>query len=80
MTTIKLIDHGGYSFKECSDCPFLDSIEELDYGEITGRYTLFCKLLNDFNDSIVGDETGYFHEKHPNCPIISVEKEVNNET
>lgn len=72
---IKIKDFVGYSFKECSDCPFLDTIDELDYGEITGRYTHYCKLINDLNNSIVGDETGYFYEKHPNCPIVSVEKE-----
>ena len=75
-TTIKI---KGGCFKEinrCGNCPFLQVIDETDYGELTGVSSCYCGLMKDGED-FLGDnmDSSWEDQKHPNCPIISVTHE-----
>ena len=75
-TTIKI--KGGYvkEINRCGDCPFLYAIDESEYGELTGVSMYYCGIMKDGED-FLGDtlDCSWEDQKHPNCPIISVEHE-----
>lgn len=73
MTTIKI--KGDLApVKTCMDCPFIDYVDEVEYGELSGWATAYCRLLHG-TESIIGDtrDTECGDKKLDNCPIISIE-------
>ncbi len=80
MTTIKL--NCNLKINGCSDCPFINYNDVIDFGEITGEYEANCLLLEKDNDCLIYPNDKYTNyyvrdDKLPNCPIISVEEEEN---
>ena len=62
--------------KGCEECPFINSTDELEYGEITGEVNYFCGALNNkpiCTMSCWDWEPGY-HIVFKNCPLISIEE------
>lgn len=76
MTIIKLKDDLVVP-DNCIDCPFIEYIDEVDYGELTGWSTAYCRCLHN-SESIIGDtrDPDYGHGRLKNCPIISFESGV----
>lgn len=57
--------------ENCTNCPFIDYIDEMDYGWATA----YCKAIPSLNEGIIGDtrDENCGDGKLDNCPLISVE-------
>lgn len=61
----------------CRDCPFIEYVDEIDYGELMGWATAYCGLDNNL-ESIIGDtrDPDCGIDRLKNCPIVSFESGV----